>query len=953
LGAAPFCLTKLYQWIKQDSLALKGGWSRSTFLFRSSDFDRCEQYLFIINDFNKVISMSNLQTQLRDNIRLLGSILGDTIRSQLGDALYHRVEEIRDKAIGSQSSQDWTSLVELMGKLSDDELVPVARAFTHFLNYANIAEQHHQVRCGRNQLRNESGEALLGTLDELLPRLLKQGVKADDLAQAMSSMQVELVLTAHPTEVTRRTLRRKYNEISDILSDLDSSDITPPFEQRQLKRLRRRILASWHTDEIRRQKPTPIDEAKWGYAAIEESLWTALPNFLVKFDELLYQHTGQRLPLSATPIRFTSWMGGDRDGNPNVTASVTQHVLTLGRWQAAHLLFNDISELRQDLSFGECNQALRDRVGAHREPYRELLRGVRQRLENTRDWAEAKVNASASSTYEAKHADIYQFDDELLEPLQLIYDSLLECGLGDIAEGSLSTIMRRVACFGLTLLKLDIRQDSALHRDTISEVTDYLGIQLNGVSYKDWSEADKQTFLLAEIESLRPLIPTDFPATEQTREVLDTFSILADQPASALGAYIISMATYPSDVLAVRLLQKEMGCKNPQRIVPLFETLSDLEGAAETMNRLLEIDQYKQSINGQQEVMIGYSDSAKDAGFFAASWGQYRAQESLSQICQKHGVHLTLFHGRGGSASRGGGPAHTALLSQPPGTIKGSVRVTEQGEMIQFKFGLHDLALENLEMYTAGTLEATLAPASPPKKEWRNTMQQLADISVQEYRRIVHHDSRFVPYFRQVTPEMELRRLALGSRPAKRHASGGVESLRAIPWVFAWTQMRFMLPAWLGTGKALMDLLEGDQHSNQQTILQDMHKNWTFFNMLIDMQEMVLAKVDSRVAAYYEQRLLSQSPEQDELIGLGDELRESLEQATQAIQKICGHTLLENNPLLRETLQRRNPYIYPLHITQVELMHRLRLLEEGKDPLLEQGLMVSIAGIAAGLRNTG
>ena len=913
--------------------------------------------------------MSDLQIQLRDNIRLLGSILGDTIRSQLGDALYHRVEEIRDKAIGSQSSQDWTSLVELMGKLSDDELVPVARAFTHFLNYANIAEQHHQVRCGRDHLRNAPGEALLGTLDELLPRLLKQGVKADDLAQAMSSMQVELVLTAHPTEVTRRTLRRKYNEISEILSALDSSDITPPFEQRQLKRLRRRILASWHTDEIRRQKPTPIDEAKWGYAAIEESLWTALPNFLIKFDEQLYQHTGQRLPLSATPIRFTSWMGGDRDGNPNVTASVTQHVLILGRWQAAHLLLNDINELRQDLSFGECSQALRDRVGAHREPYRELLRDVRQRLENTRDWAEAQVNATNTatntstdttttaaavlSTYDKKRMPIYQFDEELLEPLQLIYDSLLEYGLGDVAEGSLSTIMRRVACFGLTLLKLDIRQDSALHSDTISEVTDYLGIQLDGMSYKDWSEADKQTFLLTEIESLRPLIPADFPATDQAREVLDTFRILAEQPASALGAYIISMATYPSDVLAVRLLQKEMGCKNPQRIVPLFETLSDLEGAAETVNRLLEIDQYKQSINGQQEVMIGYSDSAKDAGFFAASWGQYRAQESLSQVCEKHGVHLTLFHGRGGSASRGGGPAHTALLSQPPGTIKGSVRVTEQGEMIQFKFGLYDLALENLEIYAAGTLEATLAPASPPKKEWRDTMQQLADISVQEYRRIVHHDPRFVPYFRQVTPEMELRRLALGSRPAKRHASGGVESLRAIPWVFAWTQMRFMLPAWLGTGKALMDLLESEQHSNQQDILQDMHKNWTFFNMLIDMQEMVLAKVDSRVAAYYERRLLSQSPEQDELSGLGDELRASLEQATQAIQKICGHTLLENNPLLRETLQQRNPYIYPLHITQVELMHRLRLLEEGKDPLLEQGLMVSIAGIAAGLRNTG
>jgi len=889
-----------------------------------------------------------LQVHLRDNVRMLGSILGDTIRSQVGEDLYNIVEEIRDLAIGSHTTNDWTKLVELMGQLTDDELVPVARAFTHFLNYANIAEQHHQVRLGREQLRNEvmtdNTDPLPGSLTELLPRLLEKGITGDALYDAVTTMNVELVLTAHPTEITRRTLRRKFNEISDTLSTLDQDNATPTHHQHHLERLRRRILSHWHTDEIRRHKPTPIDEAKWGFATVEETLWQALPDFLRELDRQLVEQTGKHLPLTATPIRFTSWMGGDRDGNPNVTAKVTEQIITLGRWQAADLLFNDINELREDLSVTECNQALRDKVGPHREPYREFLREVRQRLENTRDWADAKLRGRELDL------PIYLYDHEILEPLLLIHESLVECGMQGIAEGSLATIIRRVSCFGMTLLRLDIRQDSERHCDAISEITDHLGITVNGVSYKDWSEEDKQAFLLDEIQNLRPLIPDDFPASPDAQEVLDTFKVLSQQPPSVLGAYIISMATHPSDVLAVRLLQQKTGCKHPQRIVPLFETLSDLEGSAQAIDRLLSIDDYKNTIDGHQEVMIGYSDSAKDAGFFAAAWGQYQAQESIYAVCEKYGIHLTLFHGRGGSASRGGGPAHDALLSQPPGTINGSVRVTEQGEMIQFKFGLHELAMRNLELYTTGALEATLAPPSKPKQSWRDMMQQLSDDSVIEYRRIVHHDPRFVPYFRTVTPELELRRLALGSRPAKRHVSGGVESLRAIPWVFAWTQMRFMLPAWLGTGKALMDATE----QGQKELLQEMQKDWTFFKMLMDMQEMVLAKVDSRVAAYYEHRLLSSGEtKQVSLIALGEELQAGLAQAKEAVQKISGHELLYNNPALQHSIMRRNPYIDPLHITQVELMRRLREHDNGEQPLLEQGLMVSIAGIAAGLRNTG
>jgi phosphoenolpyruvate carboxylase len=632
-------------------------------------------------------------------------------------------------------------------------------------------------------------------------------------------------------------------------------------------------------------------------------------------------------------------MGGDRDGNPTVPAAVTREELLLARWQAADLLLHDINELREDLSMADCNAALRARVGNHREPYRELLRDVRQTLQNTRDWAEASLNEAAFS------GAIYREDRELLEPLQLIYQSLLDCGMETVARGSLETILRKIACFGLTLTRLDIRQESSRHRDAIHEITEYLGIRRHGLPYSDWPEADKQAFLIEELQSRRPLIPTDFSASADTREVLDTFAVLAQQPPAALGAYIISMAKQPSDVLAVRLLQKACGCHQPQRIAPLFETLTDLENAPDTLRQLLALDWYRRDIAGAQEIMIGYSDSAKDAGFLAASWAQYQAQQILSEICQQHGVHLTLFHGRGGSASRGGSPAREALLSQPPGTIKGSVRVTEQGEMIQFKFGLRELAIRNLELYTAATLEATLEPAPQPRREWLDMMQTLAQQSVAAYRRIVHDDPRFVPYFRQVTPEQELSRLALGSRPAKRRASGGVESLRAIPWVFAWTQMRLMLSAWLGTGEALAD----EVHNSGKKTLQDMHQQWNFFRMLMDMQAMVLAKGDLTVAGYYEQRLLQDGALHD----LGKHLQRGFRQAQDAITAIIDQPLLADNPALEFSINVRNPYLDPLHITQVELMRRLRDCPDAQDPLLEQGLMVSIAGIAAGLRNTG
>lgn len=888
-------------------------------------------------------SKDDLQAPLREDVRLLGDMLGETIKEHEGDLFFEKIETIRTLSKDAQSNEHWDELLAYMEKLSDKDLLPVTRAFTHFLNYANIAEQYHRVRRRFAHQQDIDAPAQLGSIKELLPRLLEQGLSQDAIFEGLSTMHTELVLTAHPTEIVRRSLLRKYNDISYILESFDQNNLSPEAGRSQLKRLKRRIVAAWKTDEIRHRRPTPVDEAKWGFATIESTIWKALPDYLREVDNALKTNTGRSLPLEATPLSFAHWMGGDRDGNPNVTAKVTEEVLLLARWQAADLLIRDINELREDLSINHCNATLRHVVGDHPEPYRVLLKELRQGLQNTRAWAEASLKGQPYEEF------TYQDNSELLEPLMLIHQSLIDCGMADIADGSLVNVIRRIHCFGLTLLKLDIRQESTRHTLVFDEICTFLNvgptIGKKGQLYSEWPETEKQKFLLAELENPRPLLPKHFVATEDSQEVLDTFLMLAKQPAEALGAYIISMATSPSDVLAVRLLQKECGCLNPQRIVPLFETLSDLEGAAQAVEKLLSIDWYRKDLNKNMEVMIGYSDSAKDAGFFSASWAQYCAQEDLVKTCQQFGVHLTLFHGRGGSASRGGGPAHAALLSQPPGTINGSVRVTEQGEMIQFKFGLHDIALRNMDLYTSGTLEATLAPPQAPKPQWRQLMSELSDVSKKEYRRIVHDDPQFVPYFRAVTPEQELQRLSLGSRPAKRKASGGVESLRAIPWVFAWTQMRLMLPAWLGTGKALSELSQ--KHAEKD--IKEMSEQWHFFQMLLDMQEMVLAKADFNIAAYYEEHL----SEDKALKEFGAVLRTGLHQTTEAITNISKSELLENVPILRRSIDVRNPYVLPLHIAQVELMKRLRALEDGDEPALEQALMVSIAGIAAGLRNTG
>jgi phosphoenolpyruvate carboxylase len=907
---------------------------------------------------------------LREDVRLLGSLLGDTLKAREGDTLYRTVEDVRALAKAARAG-DTTAFETLTAALSDmpvDSMLPLARAFAHFLNLANIAEQHHRVRRRRAHRRDLKSPPQRGSCEEAFARLIAGGLAPRQLHEAVCGLRIELVLTAHPTEVSRRTLAEKYNRIAAFLDEHDRLDLSPPEQGEIEAALEREILTAWGTSDVRRERPSVLDEVRGGLIVFEQSLWSALPRYLHEVDRALLASTGQGLPIDAVPIRFGSWIGGDRDGNPNVTPEVTRRACLLARWVAANLYLREIEALRDELSLNDASPELRAQVGDVHEPYRELLRGVRKRMAATLAWIEASLEGEV-----APADDVYLDEGELEGPLRLCSESLHATRQGFIAEGRLSDLRRRVAVFGLTLARLDIRQDAARHSQALSAIT----TAIDAGRYEDWDEPDRLEFLQRELASRRPLVPDHLDAGDEVRDTLDTFRMIARIPAGSLGAYVITMASRASDVLAVALLQKACGVAAPLRVVPLFETSRDLTNAGAVLDTLLPLPGYRARIDGRQEVMVGYSDSAKDVGRLAAGWDLYRAQEEIVAACHRHGVEVTLFHGRGGSVGRGGGPTHLAILAQPAGSIDGTLRVTEQGEMLQSLFGLPDIALRTLEVYTSATLEAWLSPAAPPRPEWRACMDRLRDSARDRYRAIVYNDPRFVEYFHDATPEAELAEMNIGSRPARRKVAGtdaaangdvkskakssvtshgddsakgagkggaklGVESLRAIPWQFAWTQTRLMLGAWLG----LEDALDDAYARGERDQIAEMYREWTHFRSSIDLIEMVLAKADARIAAEYERRLVP-----EDLRPLGAELRGRLERAVARVLDITRHReLLESNPVLRRSIDVRNPYVDPINLLQVELLHRAR---RDDDARVNAALLVTVNGIAAGMRNTG
>ena len=839
---------------------------------------------------------SGLARSLRDDVRFLGSLLGHVIADHRGGEFVARIEVLRALAKRARrgSAAEWQQLIERLATLADDDLTDIARAFNQFLNLANIAMQRQAAR------------------DVVWPD--------DATAEQLAKVRVELVLTAHPTEVLRRTLIQKYDAIAALLEERPrrTGDERASLDA-QLERL---IAESWHTDEIRRERPTPQDEARWGLSVVESSLWQAVPAAMRELD----RRNGSVLATDVMPFAFASWMGGDRDGNPQVTALVTREVLRLARRVAADLFLDDVAALRASLSMTEATPALREAAGGAEEPYRAVLEQLWERLQATRRWAEEGGPPAAEALLE---------DSDLLRPLTLCYESLSACGMAKIANGALLDTLRRAKCFGLCLVRLDIRQHAERHAALLDELTRYL----HDDSFVSWPETRRTAWLIEELNSRRPLFPAQWQHSVESREVIDTCAAIAEHDGAGVAAYVISMAAHPSDVLSVALLLKEAGLQRPLPIVPLFETLDDLDRAADTIDALLSLPWYRNYVGERMMVMIGYSDSAKDAGQLAAAWAQYRAQEALTAVAAKHRVALTLFHGRGGAVGRGGGPSAQAIASQPPGAVAGSIRVTEQGEMIRFKLGTPAIAKATLSHYLTATLQATVAPPPAPSAAMRNRIGELSALSLDAYRTFVS-DAKFVDFFQTLTPETELAELALGSRPARRKAVRDLDSLRAIPWVFAWMQVRLMLPAWLGTDRAVGQL------ASEPTAYETL-RAWPFFAMQADMLEAIVAKADPTLARYYARRLTNAEQQR-----LTEQLVARLEKLAADLLTLTGDSeLLARDRQERDSNFVRNTYLDPLHLLQAELLVRRRSGQDSE--AVRQALKVTMAGIASGLRNTG
>ena len=904
---------------------------------------------------HRMYTGSSHDSKLRENVKMVGAMLGEVIKNE-DSQVYESVEKLRNwgkewrQEDGDKNAFD--KIVEEVKTYDARRLMGVSRAFTHFLALSNSCENHHRIRRLRERTLGINNAPNLPKVESTHNSLIKLkseiNVTGKEIIKALESQCVEVVLTAHPTEVNRRTMLKKHKNVKALLEQLDYTHINA-YEKRQIeKKLTAEIASIWQSDELMRKKPTPVDEARAGLAVVETVLWKAVPNFLRKLDDSLMQELNEKLPLHCAPIKLASWMGGDRDGNPNVTPTITLEVSLLSRWMAATLLKTDIADLRSELSLRSGSKELMDATNNAYEPYREVLKILEIKLGSTIEWLNAKIAHKAPKSNSLPLVET----SELMDPLLLLHRSLTETGNATIADGLLTDIIRRLAAFGLSLLPLDIRQESTRHSQALDAITKHLGVG----SYLSWDEKSRREWLQNELASKRPMLSKNCnyrelgfsPAVIDTLETFDLLSLLGSE---SLGAYVISQCQQASDVLAVCLLQQEAGISPLLRVVPLFETLDDLERSAATVESLFSMPVYKELINGSQEIMVGYSDSAKDAGRLAASWAQYNAQEAMVNIANEHKVEVTFFHGKGGTVGRGANPKlYQAILAHPPNTINGRFRVTEQGEMITQNFGQDAIAERTLDLFTAGVLVEKFVKRPEPKKEWREMMAKLSERSCEEYRKVVRGEPRFVPYFRAATPEQELAGLNVGSRPAKRNPKGGVESLRAIPWVFAWTQTRLNLPTWLGVGEALEE-----EYAKNPKILLEMYKEWPWFQTVLDLVEMILAKSEERIARNYDVQLVTDP----ESVALGNELRQKLLRTSETILKISGNkNLQQNNTFLLRSMDVRNPYVDPLNIIQAELLKRLRdpsveNLSSEDQKVLQDSLLCTINGIANGLRNSG
>ena len=879
----------------------------------------------------------------RENVKYLGNILGRVIKEQEGQKFFELVEKVRklSKAnkINSKNNQTNQKVIKAIKKLSPKNSFKLTRAFTHFMNFINLADLIDASR-KLNEYENSNKKTSNNNIfiEEIFEDLFRnKKISETKIYNTAKNLKIGIVLTAHPTEVKRRTLIQKYHNIIEILEQRDLLKNFPSKLVVLEKKLFDELTIIWNTDDLKRIKPSPFDEARWGLAIIEDSLWDTIPKVYRRLNSIFVQNMNKGLPKNFNPIEFGSWMGGDRDGNPNVTADVTRKVILLSRWEAAKLYEKALTKIIRSYSMEKCSKKILKSVGKSFEPYRVFLRPLRDKMRIThRSIEQHLVNKKPLD-----HNNLLSSREEILKPLRVVRESLEQNQNENLASGELLDLMRRAKCFGINLARLDIRQESSRHSQLISE---YVKKKYKK-NYLKFSENEKIKFLKKQILSKKNQLNKFQFSNRENKEVWSTFKILANEPSECLGAYVISMTNSASDLLSVIFLQKEANIKNKLRVVPLFETLDDLVNAKEIMEKLFSQSWYRKVIKNEQEVMIGYSDSSKDAGKICASWHQYKAQEEIIKLSKKYNINVTFFHGRGGSPGRGGGPIQSTLRSQPPNSVRGKIRITDQGEVIQQKYGYEPLAKYNLCSYIGAVTEATLKPSPVPKASWRSLIEKMSEISKNSYRKNINQSSDFIKYFETVTPHKALGKLSIGSRPSKRKNIDTIKSLRAIPWVFAWTQIRLMLPAWLGSAEAL----RYSYIKQFRKTLFDMERNWPFFNSMLDILDMVITKADPEISKIYEEHLADES-----LKRVGKKLRFQFDVIKKLNKKITPKEIIAARKQFRTSIGVRNIYSEVLNIVQPIAIKKIKTIKNKKDKeYLNDTLLTSIAGIAAAMKNTG
>jgi phosphoenolpyruvate carboxylase len=903
--------------------------------------------------------------RLRTDIRLLGRILGDTVRDQEGADVFDLVERIRQTSIRFHRDEDKLARRELetiLDSMSTSDTLRIVRAFSYFSHLANIAEDQNNIR----QMRGRGpGGPRPSLLTQTLAHAKTAGFSAADLRRFFGEAQVSPVLTAHPTEVRRKSTIDREMEIAGLLDQRERVQLTAEEAEASAEQLRRAVLTLWQTNLLRRTKLTVLDEVANGLSFYDYTFLHEVPRLHCALEDRLNQEEGGTPGELASFLTMGSWIGGDRDGNPFVTADVMRGTLRLQSSRVMNFYLEELHVLGSELSLAahlaDVSDELRALAGRspdtspHRsgEPYRLAVSGIYARLTATA--VRLEVETTRRPVGEAAP---YPSVKEFKADLDVLDRSLIANNSGVIARGRLRSLRRAVDCFGFHLARLDIRQNSAVHERTVAELFD---AAISGMSYLDLNEEARINLLLSELRSARPLSSTFVKYSEETLGELAVFRAAAEAHArfgtDVIHQCIISMCKGMSDMLEVAVLLKEVGLINPSgrsaiNIVPLFETIEDLQASSGIMDRMLSLHDYRKLVDSRgavQEVMLGYSDSNKDGGFVTSGWELYKAEIELVDVFERHGVRLRLFHGRGGSVGRGGGPSYDAIIAQPGGAVNGQIRITEQGEIISSKYSNPEVGRSNLEILAAATLEASLLHPrqSAPRKEYLTAMEQLSALAFRAYRGLVYETEGFADYFWGSTVITEISTLNIGSRPASRKKTREIEDLRAIPWVFSWAQCRLMLPGWYGFGSAVETWIA--EHPEQgMPFLQELYREWPFFRTLLSNMDMVLAKSSIAIASRYAE-LVPDVKLRDSIFG---RIRREWHSSIETLLDIMGHErLLQGNPLLERSIRNRFPYLDPLNHVQVELLKEHRA--QNPDEQVLRGIQLTINGISAGLRNSG